>query len=129
MQNPGAGWLFTMTASMSNTTACIHEPVCGWTEASNSDFPLCGQAGPGSSGALFRSWRRRSGLMNTKIVLNPVALGGRTIFDGIKERLPLKLTKDADIHQQECRSMLRADCVSASIWLASFTGHTVCLAD
>ena len=29
-----------------------------------------------------------------QIVLNPVVLGkGRTLFDGIKERLPLKLTK------------------------------------
>ena len=45
-----------------------------------------------------------------QVVVIPVVLGqGRTMFEGIKERLPPEPDQDADLRQRECPAVLQAE--------------------
>jgi len=51
-----------------------------------------------------------SGLIDEyQIVLNPLVVGsGRTLFEGVKRKLPFEASEVARLRQRQCRAVLRA---------------------
>ena len=73
------------------------------------------KSGPGDdmvilgSGTIVSQLAQEGLIDEYQIVVNPIVLGqGRTMFDGLKEKLALKLTKSRAFENGECRAVVRA---------------------
>jgi dihydrofolate reductase len=78
-------------ASWNNTTLVKGDPAGEMRklkQAQGQDLVILG------SGSIVSQLAQEGLIDEYQIVVNPIALGaGRTLFDGVKEKLPLKLTK------------------------------------
>ena len=96
----------TMDKALWNNTKLVKDDLMGEIQKMKKESGE-GMAVMGS-GSIVSQLSQHGLIDEYQIVVIPVALGkGRTMFEGMKGKLPLKVNQNTDLRKRECLSMLR----------------------